>query len=68
MKWPGQRKYNMIHSQPHKDQMWFGFVCLKKKSTEKFIKTNCRQLAACGGGGSGISSYSEINKTLEKQI
>lgn len=66
MKWPGQRKYNIIHSQPHKDQIWFGFVL--KKKTEKFIKTNCRQLAASGGGGSGISSYSGINKTLEKQI
>lgn len=40
------------------------FVCLKK-STEKFIKTNCRQLAA--GVGWGVESHHiQINKTLEK--
>lgn len=40
------------------------FVCLKK-STEKFIKTNCRQLAA-GVGWGAESHHIQINKTLEK--
>lgn len=42
------------------------FVCLKK-STEKFIKTNCRQLAAGVGWGENLT-ISRLIKHLKKHI